>query len=220
MINKKNNFSYYKSHIPSISMKIVIIATLIIAYLNQEWLWVIGSIAGLFIGYIPSILKHDINITLPWSIEILFVSVLALHMGGVLLNAYYNIQGFSQITHFLTSILVAFLVFAIIYIIDKYWDGLNMDRNAMGFVVIVTTMAAGVILEFIKYFYIFGKKQFSVEEVLLSLLITTISGIIIAMIGVNLIKEGKFDDITNGLVDTVDSTIITQIKKMEKNREK
>jgi hypothetical protein len=198
--------------ITSYSMKIVLITTIIIATWKSEWIWVIGCIAGILITFSPSIIKRNIKIMLPWPIELLIATVAALNMIGVLLSAYYTIPGFPQFVDFLTSILVAFLAFALIYIIDEYWDGLNMDKYAMAFVVVTTTMASCVVLEFIKWFKIFGAKQSSVEGVLISLLVGTIGGFVTAFIGVNLIKKGKFDTITQDFGKQIDTAIIERIK--------
>ena len=212
-MKKKISEEQYKNVIASYSLKIVLIITFILAIWKNQWIWVIGGLAGIIIGFIPTLIKKNINITLPWSIELLIAGILALHMGGVLLNAYYDIAYYADLTQFLTSILVAFLAFSIIYIFDEYWDGLKMDKYAMAFVVVVATMACSVILEFIKWFRIFGRKSDSVEQVLISLLISTIAGIIMAFIGVNLIKKGKFEDMTEGFEETIDSTIIKRINK-------
>lgn len=203
----------YKIVIASYSLKIVLIVTFLLAIWKNQWIWVIGSIVGIILGFVPTLLKKDINVTLPWSIEILIAGILALHMGGVLLNAYYDIPGYADVTQFFTSILVAFLAFAIIYIFDEYWDGLKMNKYAMAFVVVIATMATAVIIEFIKWFKIFGRKSESVEQVLLSLLISTIAGIIMALIGVNLIRRGKFNEMTEGFEDTIDKEIIKRISK-------
>ena len=212
MKTSKETIDSTKSYIASISMKIVLVVTLVLAIWKKEWIWVFGCIAGIIIGFVPTLLKHDFKVTLPWSIELLIAGVLALNMGGVLLDAYYSIPGYAGFTQFLTSVLVAFLAFAVIYIVDIYWDGLNMDKYAMAVVVVITTMAAGVIMEFIKWFKIFGRKPETVEQVLISLLISTVAGIIIASISVNLIKQGKFEDITEELGEQIDSTVIHRKK--------
>lgn len=189
-------------------MKIVIIITLILALWQRHWIWVLGSIIGIIIGLIPTLRHMDIKFTLPWTIELLIASVFALNMGGILLNAYYSIPGYFLLTQILFSVLVAFFAFAIIYILHIYWDGLIMDKYAMAFVVVVTTMASAVILEFVKWFRIFGRKQTSVEGVLISLLVSTISGILISLLGVSMIKKGKFDIFTEKLGKQIDSQII------------
>jgi len=195
------------------SMKIVLIVTLVLAIWKKEWIWVLGCIAGFIIGFLPTLLKRDIKVTLPWSIELLIAGVLSLNMGGVLLNAYYSIPGYAGFTQFLTSVLVAFLAFAVIYIVDIYWNGLNMDKYAMAVVVVITTMASGVIMEFIKWFQIFGRKPETVEQVLISLLISTIAGILIAIISVNLIKQGTFETMTEEFGEQINSTVIHRKKQ-------
>ena len=202
-----------KHVLASYSMKVVLIVTIIIAVFQCEWLWVIGSIVGIIISFIPSIIKMDVSVTLPWSIEFLIVGIIALNMGGVLLNAYYAIPGYSNLTQFLISILVAFIAFALIFILDIYWDGLKMDQSAMAFVVVVTTMAAAVIFEFIKWFQFFGVKSESVEQVLISLLVSTFAGIIMAAVGSFLIKKGDFGYMTASLGKQVDSTLIKRTEK-------
>lgn len=201
----------------SYSMKIVIIVTLVLAIIDKQWIWIIGSIVGILIGFIPTLLNKDIKFILPWPIELLMASVFGLNAVGILLNAYSIIPYFIAITQLLFSVLVAFFAFAIIYILDEYWDGLKMNKYAMAFLVVVTTMASAVILEYIKYFNIFGRRQNSVECVLLCLLVSTFGGIITAAIGVNLIKKGKFDDLTEDLGKQIDNRIINKNKKQGKN---
>ena len=112
----------------SYSMKFVLIATIILAIWKREWIWVVMCIVGTIISFIPTILKRDIKVTLPWSVELLIAGVLALNMGGILLDAYYTIPGYAGLFQFFASILVAFFAFAIIFILDIYWDRLKMDK--------------------------------------------------------------------------------------------
>ncbi len=199
--------------VASYSLQAVLVVTLIIALWKREWIWVIGCFAAVFVGFIPSLIHKNIKILLPWTIELLIATVASLNMAGVLLNAYYTIPGFGEITQFFTSVLVAFLSFAVIYILHVYWDGLIMDKYAMAFVVVLATMGGGVILEFIKWFKLFGASQTSVEGVLTSLFISTCSGILIAIIGVTLIKRGEFDEITEDLGKQFDTMLKRRQKK-------
>ena len=202
-----------KEIIASYCTQAVIIITLILAIIVRQWIWVIGALVGIVITFLPRILKKDTPFDLPWSIDILIATVFGLNTAGILLNAYDLIPGFIVITQVLFSILTAFFSFAIIYILHIYWDGLIMNKYAMAFLVAVTTMASAVVLEFIKWFKIFGRKQTSVEGVLFCLLVSTISGIITALVGVSLIKSGKFDEITEDLGKQIDSKIIKRNKK-------
>jgi len=202
-----------KEIVASYSMKIVMVSTVIIATWQQYWIWAIVSIVGFLISLIPTLLHKDIKFNLPWSIDILFATVFGLNMVGILLDAYDKIPGFDVLTQIMFSVLVAFFAFAIIYILHVYWDGLIMDKYAMAFLVVVTTIASAVFLEFIKWFKIFGRKQTTIEGVLTSLLLSTIFGIITALIGVSLIKSGRFDNITEELGKQIDSKLIKRTKK-------
>lgn len=217
---KKNN-TEHKDLFVTYSLQGVLILTFFIALAEREWIWVMGCFACVLVGFIPSLLKKNIEVTLPWPIGLLFAFVCGLNTFGVLLDAYYIIPGFGEITQFFTSILVAFIAFAIIYILHVYWDGLIMDKYAMAFVVVIGTMAACVVLEFVKWFRIFGAKQDTVEGVLISLLIGTIGGIIMALIGVSLIKSGDLDELTEDLGKQFDTVLKQrQNQKNEKKDEK
>ncbi len=197
----EKHVNYVKNLIISYCLKAVMIISMILALWKQDWIWVFGTIAGLIISFIPTLMKKDINFTLPWPIEMMIAGITLLHVGGRLLDGYTIIPWYIQITHFIISIFVAFLAFAIIYILDEHWDGLQMDKYAMAFVVVFFTMAAGVLMEFGKWItdYLFGQPVYRIwtlENTLGNLLITSIAGVIIAIIGVSLIKRGEFEEIT------------------------
>lgn len=121
-------------------------------------------------------------------------------------------------TRFFISIFVAFLGFTMIYILDEYWDGLKMDKYAMAFVAVVFTMFVGVILEFTKWFnlsgyYFVGATTETAKNnvLMLNLSADIIAGIIIAFIGVLLIKRGRFDEITGDFGRQIDEMVIDRI---------
>jgi hypothetical protein len=134
-----------KSFIASYILRIVLIIFLAISIWRKDWLWVIGCAFTILVSFTPTILKQDFNITLPWILDLMISIVIFLHVGGVIFNLYGIIPGYDTITHFVASILVGFLAFIIIYILDEYWEGLHMDVNAMAFLVVIFAMAMGVV---------------------------------------------------------------------------
>ena len=148
----------------------------------------------------------------------MIAAITLLHMGGRLLEGYSIIPWYLQFTHFAISIFVAFLAFAFIYILDEYWEGLEMDKYAMAFVVIIFTMAAGVAMEFGKWItdYLLGSpiyRQWTLENTMINLLVTTIAGVSMAIIGVSLIKRGSLETMTEEFGKQIDSTIIHRKKQ-------
>jgi len=213
IICKKRCFSF------SFLLRIVMIISLILAIWKRDWVWVVGTFIGLFISILPSILKKDVKFTLPWVLDFLIALVTILHMGGRLLDFYYTIENYHLITRFFISLLVAFIGLAMIYILDEHWDGLRMDKYAMAFVTVIFTMAVGVILEFVKWINVTGTYYIKTNTVLmLNLSLDTIAGIFIAIIGVSLIKSGKFEIMTDEFGNQIDRIVIDQLEKRTKEK--
>jgi hypothetical protein len=203
----------------SFILRIVMIISLILAIWRKDYVWVAGTFIGLFISILPSILKRDTKFTLPWILDFLIALVTILHMGGRLLDFYYTIENYQIITRFFISILVAFIGLAMIYVLDEHWDGLKMDKYAMGFVTVIFTMAIGVFLEFIKWINITGTYYVRSNHVLMiNLSADTVAGIIIAIIGVNLIKSGRFDKITDEFGNQIDKMVIEKLENRNRNK--
>ena len=202
----------------SYALKIVMIIFLIISIWKLHWIWIFGCILAIIVSFIPTILKRNYQITLPLVLDILITFALLLHVGGGLLGAY-KIPNYDTLTHFVSSFLVAFLAFVIIYILHVYWDGLIMDKYAMAFLVIITTIAVGVVWEFNEWItdLIFGTtEQWGYTDTLKDLFIDTIAGIVMATIGVSMIKHGSLDEMTEELGEQIDKRIIKS-KSEEKN---
>ena len=159
-------------------------------------------------------MKRNYQITLPLFLDILITIALILHIGGGLLGAY-SIPDYDSLTHFVSSFLIAFITFVIIYILDEYWDGLEMDKYAMAFVVVIATIAMGVIWEFNEWItdIIFGTyEQWGYTDTLKDLFIDMLAGIAMAIIGVSMIKRGSFDGMTEEFGEQIDKKIIKSKK--------
>jgi len=214
----KNTKLRFGEIILSYALKIVMIIFLIISIRKLHWEWIFGCIVAIIVSFVPTILKRNYQITLPLILDILITFALILHVGGGLLG-FYDIPQYDTVTHFISSFLVAFLAFVIIYILHVYWDGLIMDKYAMAFLVVITTIAMGVVWEFNEWFtdLIFKTaEQWGYEDTLKDLFIDTIAGILMAIIGVTMIKRGSFDEMTGELGKQIDKRIIKS-KREEKN---
>ena len=201
--------------------RIVMIISLILAIWKKDYVWVAGTFIGFLISILPSILKRDIKFTLPWILDLLIALVTILHMGGRLLDFYYTIENYQIITRFFISLLVAFIGLAMIYVLDEHWDGLRMNKYAMAFVTVIFTMGVGVFLEFIKWINITGTYYVRSNQVLMiNLSADTVAGIIIAIIGVSLIKSGRFEKMTDEFGNQIDKMVIERLEKRVRKGEK
>lgn len=222
-LSLKNNGEWDKEILADIFMNSVLVLTVIIAVWKQQWIWVIGCIFGLFILIIPLTLHKYRNDLLPWPVDVLIATICLLNMGGVLLGGYYDIPFYNEITQLLVSILVAFLAFAIVFILDRYWAGLKMSTYAMVYVVVVTTMAAMMIFEAIKYIGVFGMRSTSVEMMLTSMFVGTSGGVAMGLFCLWLVNKGKFEPLFEVMGEELNEKIISEdgaIRKKLHHKEK
>jgi len=202
--------------IASYILKIIMIILFILALIKGELAWTIGAAIALVLTFVPTILERNFHISIPFILEFLIVLALFLHIGGNVFNFYYIIPRYDDIAHFISSSLVAFIAFTIVYILDEYWDGLHMDMYAMAYLVIVTTMAFGVVWEVFEWtsdIITGGHEQWSLDDTMSDLVIDTLGGIVMAAIGILLIKSGRWDRMTEDMGKGIDSVIIHRKKE-------
>jgi hypothetical protein len=208
---------YDKSFIASYVLRIVLILFLVISILRKDWLWVVGCSMSILISFTPTILKRDFDITLPWVLDLMMSIAIFLHVGGVIFNLYGIIPVYDIMTHFITSIFVGFLAFVIIYILDQYSKNLSMDVYGMAFLVVIFAMAMGVVWELFEWGIdlTFGThEQHGLQDTMKDLLIDTLAGIAIALIGVRLVKKGKIKKLTEEFGGQLEKTIIRKLDGM------
>ena len=216
----KNNGSWDKEILADILMNTVLLVTLLVAVWKEQWIWVVGCIFGLFLLLVPLLLHRYRNDLLPWPVDVLIATICLLNMGGVLLEAYYVIPFYHEFTQLMVSILVAFFSFAIVYILDRYWDGLKMNTFAMVYVVVVTTMAGMVVFEAIKYIGVFGMRSTSVEMMLLSMFVGTAGGVIMGFFCLWLVEKGDFDSLFEVMGEELNEKLISEKKKSSPSKKK
>jgi hypothetical protein len=202
---------YDKSFVASYVLRILLIIFLIISIWKRDWIWVVGCSFTILVSFTPSILKRDFGITLPFILDLMISLVIFLHVGGVILNFYGTFPGYDIITHFVASILIGFLAFIIIYILDEYWEGLHMDVYGMAFLVVIFAMAMGVVWELFEWgtdLLLGTHEQRGLQDTMKDLLVDTLAGIVIAVVGVKLAKKGKLKRFTEEFGEQVGEGII------------
>ena len=189
----------YVAHVLRVGMVLL----LLVAMSKDDLRWMLECIAGILISTAPILLKRFFKTGLPGIIDFMIAFALFLHVGmGGLFDLYYPIPDFDIVTHFVSSVLIAFLALIAIYLLDKHWDGLSIDVYAMAFVVVAITMASGVVWEFAEWAAgtLLGINfQLGLEDTMMDLLVDTIGGTAMAMVGINLVKEGKLQDMTEDM---------------------
>lgn len=170
---------------------------------KQDWIWAFASFFAFLLSMSPLLIERSLKISLPWTLDLLIVVPLMLHVWGGVLGLY-SIPYYDKIAHFISSIIIAFLALIIIYVLDMYWEGLKMDLFMIGFFIIIFTIALGGIWEigeFISDEIIVGapKAQVSLSDTMMDLIYDSIAGIIVGVGGTIGIRRGDFKEIISQL---------------------
>lgn len=157
---------------------------------------------------LPAIINRRYDVTLPLALDCLLTLALLLHIGGQVTRAYFILPHYDTIAHFTSGALVASMAFIVIYVLDKYWYGLTMDPYVMAFFVVITAMAMGVVWEFSELasdLYLGTWSQRGNQDTMGDLLMDTLAAIVVAVVGVLLVKRGEMGKMADGLGKFVDS---------------
>ncbi len=212
----RKNVLHMSGIVLSFSMKMLMVGLLIISIFNAQLAWVFGCSFALFLSLIPMILEKSYKIHLPLILDILITLALFLHIGGVLLQAYSTIPNYDILTHFVSSFIIAFLSFVSIYILDEFWDGLRMDKYAIAFNVVILTVALGVIWELAEWSsdLLFGTyEQWGYNDTIKDLFVDMIAGMVMAVLGLLLIKHGDFNVLTDDLGKGISNWLVKRRKR-------
>jgi hypothetical protein len=197
-------------------LKAIIVIFFISAIWRNNWIIAFGCFAGImFTILLPIVLKLKFNITLPWILDLMITVAFFIHICGDVLYAYDTIPSYDKIAHFVSACVVALVVLIAVYILNEYWGGLQADKYGTAFVVIITTVAMGVVWEFREWSAdaLFGMQtQLSLEDTMTDLLVNALGGVFIAIVGIRLLKNGALKEMTKDLGERVDTHIINKKK--------
>jgi len=197
-------------------LKAVIVIFFLSAIWQNDWIIAFGCFAGImFTILLPIVLKLKFNITMPWILDLMITVAFFIHICGDVLYVYDTIPSYDNITHFVSACVVALVVLIAVYILSEYWGGLQADKYGTAFVVIITTMAMGVVWEFREWSAdaIFGMQtQLSLEDTMTDLLVNALGGVFIAIVGIRLLKNGALKEMTQDLGERVDTHILNKKK--------
>ena len=167
---------------------------------KKDWLWVFACFFAFFLSISPIILRKSIHFSVHWSIELLLVFAISLHVWGGVLHLY-SIPFYDKIAHFLASGIVAFFALIVVYIMDVFSPRIHMDAIMLAFFIAIFTIAMGGVWEIAEFasdqIFSHGEPvaQISLENTMLDMIADTIAGIIMGIAGAIGIRRGEFKEI-------------------------
>lgn len=141
---------------------------------------------GFLVTTVPYIVSRRTDICMPWEVNLLIAISLYLHVAGHI-SAYYDLFSpyYDKIAHFVSSITISVLGFAMVLIVDRY-SGLRLTRPMIIFFIVIFTMALGAFWEIYEFTFdtIFGTElQHGLEDTMYDLIFDLVGALIIAGVG-------------------------------------
>jgi len=198
----------------SLLIKVGIIISALIALADGSYVWVFAGLFALIFSFVPTILKKNYQITIPWILELLIFLALFLHVAGGVFNLYGTFGWWDTMTHFVSTFMLAVVGLTVIYLMHVYWDGLTMDiRAIMVFTLFIAAFLGGVweIMEW-SADQIFGtSEQHGLNDTMKDLVMDMIGAMIAAMLGAKWILDGTMRRMTADFGDALNEKVFGRI---------
>ena len=162
------------------------IAVVVVGVASQNYTWVPAAVISLFISTIPAIAGRNLKLVLPFELNFWIVLALFLHVVGGFSNFYNTVPGWDHLTHVMSASLIGALGFVVVVTVDKYVDSIHLPRGFLAVIIVLLTMAVGVIweiMEFANDSLLHTKLQYGLSDTMLDLFFDGVAGFIIAFVG-------------------------------------
>lgn len=189
--------------------------------LTGELTYVPAAVMVILISELPSLIRRDLKIVLPVELNFWIVLALFIHIVGSFSGFYDNLPGWDHLTHAMSASLIAALGFIVVVSIDKYADSIYLPQAFLAFLIVMLTMAVGVIwelMEFIVDMATGSHLQYSLHDTMRDLLFDTIGGLLVASGGAYYLSHTTIDHFVEGFQMSAARKRVDQIIERRKKR--
>ena len=162
------------------------IAVVVAGVASQNYTWVPAAVISLFMSTIPAIVGRNLKLVLPIELNFWLVFALFLHVVGGFSNFYDTVPGWDHLTHIMSASLIGALGFVVVVTVDKYVDSIHLPHGFLAVIILLLTMAVGVIweiMEFANDSLMHTKLQYGLGDTMMDLFFDAVAGFIIAFVG-------------------------------------
>jgi len=161
-----------------------------------RYLWTMFAI---MLALFPFAFERLTSFYIPWELKVICVLSLLLHTMGEFHRWYYTLTHYDKITHIVSAMGVAYLVFLFIIVIQLYY-GLNWGLNKVLFFILLMTIAFGLFWEWWEIFsdLYFGSKFFwNLQDGYGDWLANAIGALIVAWDSKRYLESRSYKDMAN-----------------------
>ena len=202
------------------AMQAGMVALAISGVLTGELTYVPAALVSILVSELPSLFRRDLKIVLPVELNLWIVTALFVHVLGSFSGFYDNLPGWDHLTHAMSASLIAALGFIIVTSIDKYAESVYLPRAFLALLIVMLTMAVGVVWELMEYVIdaaTGSHLQYSLDDTMKDLLFDTIGGLLVAAGGAYYLSHTTLDHFVEGFQM---STAREKVEKIIEQRKK
>jgi len=168
------------------AMQAGMVAVVVAGYATHNLTWVPAAVISIFVSFIPSILRRDLDLVLPIELNFWIVLALFLHVVGGFSGFYNTVPGWDHITHLMSASLIAVIGFVVVVTLDKYVETIYLPRPFLGLFIIMITMAVGVfweLMEFANDSIAHTHLQYGLADTMFDMMFDAFGGFVVAIWG-------------------------------------
>ena len=202
------------------AMQAGMVALAISGVFTGELTYVPAALVSILVSELPSLFRRDLKIVLPVELNLWIVTALFVHVLGSFSGFYDNLPGWDHLTHAMSASLIAALGFIIVTSIDKYAESVYLPRAFLALLIVMLTMAVGVVWELMEYIIdaaTGSHLQYSLDDTMKDLLFDTIGGLLVAAGGAYYLSHTTLDHFVEGFQM---STAREKVEKIIEHRKK
>jgi hypothetical protein len=194
----------------SLGLKVGIVIAALIALVDGSYVWVFAGLFALVFSFIPTLLKRNYQISIPWVLELLIFLALFLHVIGGVFNLYGRFHWWDTMTHFVSTFMLAVVGLTMVYLMHVYWDGLKMDIRAIMIFTLFIAAFLGALWEVLEWSadQIFGtSEQHGLNDTMKDLVMDMVGAMLASMLGAKWIIDGTLRRMTADFGDALNERV-------------
>lgn len=172
-------------------LRLMLLLTVPLFVLSEHHVRAVVAVFAIIVSYVPAMVKHNYNVTMPWLFEFFITILLLTHLAGLYFDFYASFWWWDNAAHLLGSAVVAALGFYFVYALQQAGK-LHLSIRMMAFFAIIFAIAIGALWEIGEYSsdrLLHTENQLGNTDTMTDLINDTLAGIGVAFIGIWYIRK-------------------------------
>ncbi|WP_435143919.1 hypothetical protein [Halobaculum sp. P14] len=189
-------------------LQAVLVGMFAVGVLTANVALVVNAALAGAVTLVPVVLRRDFRVTLGPGLTLAVTAAAVLHVVGMA-GPYETIWWWDHLTHALSATMVAAAGYVVVRAVDENSDAIRLPQPFLSVVVLVVTLAAGVLWEVAEFAARFVGEavgaepilvQYSIDDTLLDLVFDAVGAVVVAVFG-----GSKLSGLTDRVADALRS---------------